>query len=199
MGEDNLDHRTVAKLARAASRDVYPGWTVPRGDGHPGEVSHRAIEAQIAAAVCGRKPLYFEPWGEGLSEAFAASYRRVIPAGVEVHAQDGMLFIYRPEAVHPILDADPAFYRRKGESDLAAIARVSAVGMNGDLLGYGARSMTVRPAHAVRIFRGSALLLYYFVSTPDEKLAARFARDRALDFVHAFGWSDVGFELEPLP
>jgi hypothetical protein len=110
-----------------------------------------------------------------------------------------MLFIYRQERARRILNADPSFYRKPSdESDLDAIARVSAEGMNGDLLGYGARSMTERPAHAVRIFRGQALLLYYFISTSDRKIAARYAKQRALDFVKAFGWEDVGYDLEAL-
>ena len=60
------------------------------------------MEAQISAAVTGRKPLYFEPWGKGVSEKFAAAYRVVIPADVEVHARDGNLLIYRNEVVRPI-------------------------------------------------------------------------------------------------
>lgn len=198
MGADQIDPRAIAKLARSASRHVYPEWSEPSNDGHPGEIPDRAIEAQIAAAVTGRKPLYFEHWGKGLSEAFAESYRRVLPEIVEVHARDGMLFIYRPAAVRRIMKADPAFYRAKGDADLDSIARVSAVGMNGDLLGYGARSMTERPAHAVRIFRGSTLLLYYFISTPDPASARKFAKQRALDFVQAFEWEGVGFDLELL-
>jgi hypothetical protein len=198
MGADGIDPRAIAKLARSASRHVYPEWSEPHGHGDTGEVSQRAIEAQIAAAVAGRKPLYFEPWGKDLSEAFAESCRRVLPDSVEVHARDGMLFIYRPAAIRRIMKADPAFYRAKGDTDLDSIARVSAVGMKGDLLGYGARSVTERPAHAVRIFRGKSLLLCYFVSTPELASAMKFAKKRAQDFVHAFGWEDVGFDLEPL-
>jgi hypothetical protein len=77
----------IAKSVRTASRRVHPGWTEPKSSGDPGEVSKRAIEAQIAAAALGRKPLYFEPWGEELSEAFAAAYRKVLPAGVSVRAE----------------------------------------------------------------------------------------------------------------
>lgn len=109
-----------------------------------------------------------------------------------------MLFIYRKEAVRPLLDSDPEFYRPNGESDIEAIARVSSLGINGELLGYGAKSMTTRPAHEVRIFKGGKVLMYYFVSDPDPKHAARFARTRADDFVRAFGWQDVSFRLEKM-
>jgi|GEM_PF-1832901 len=186
----------IARAVRAASRKVYPGWSEPQSDGDSGEVDERAIEAQIAAAALGRKPLYFEPWGEDVSRRFAAAYRKVLPAGVEVKARDGMLFIYRPEAVRPILDSDPAFYRRKGESDLASIARVSESAENGELLGYGARHTMVRPAYHVWIYRGESLLLYIFVSSPDEETAASIANERTADFAYAHGWTDLRFAME---
>lgn len=199
MGQNQEpDDRAIALNVRAASKDVYPGWSIPDGDGDPGEGQQRAIEAQIAAAVSGRKPLYFEPWGQEFSDAFANSYRGVIPAEVEVISRDGMLFIYRKEAILPLLDSDLEFYRPNGETDIEAIVRVSSLGMNGELLGYGAKSMLTRPAHEVRIFKGEDLLLYYFVSDPDQKHAARFARTRADDFVRAFGWQDVSFRLEKM-
>ncbi len=196
MGQNQKpDERSIALNIRAASKDVYPGWSIPHGDGDQGESQQRAIEAQIAAAVTGRKPLYFEPWGEEFSDAFAESYRRVIPKNVEVQSRDGMLFIYQKEPVRIILDSDPEFYRPGGESDIDAIARVSANGVNGELLGYGARSILDRPAHQVRIFKGNDILMYYFVSDPDPKHAAGFAKARTLDFERAFGWDDVRFEL----
>lgn len=191
--------RGIAKAVRAASRKVHPGWSEPQGDGDSGEIAERAIEAQIAAAALGLKPLYFEPWGEEVSRKFAAAYRKVLPAGVEVKARGGMLFIYRPEAVRPILDSDPEFYRRKGESDLASIVRVSESAENGELLGYGARHMAVRPSWHVQIYRGESLLLYFFVSPPDEVEAAEIAYERTADFVHAHGWTDLRFAMEFVP
>ena len=50
------------------------------------------------------------------------------------------LFIYRPEVIEPMLARDPAFYRPHGEGIWAAIQRVSPE-ENGELLGYGARSL----------------------------------------------------------
>jgi hypothetical protein len=197
MGQNREpDERAIALDVRAASQDVYAGWSAPDGDRDTGERQQRAIEAHVAAAVTGRKPLYFDPWGEEFSEAFAESYRRVLPRSVEVVSRDGMLFVFRPEKVAAIMESDPDFYRREGESLLDSISRVSAEAMNGELLGYGARSLLVRPAHAVRIFRGKDLLLYYFVSDPDSHHAASFARLRAEDFELAFGWQDLKFTLE---
>lgn len=59
---------------------------------------------------------------------------------MEVHAVDNHLYVYRHEVVRRILDADLEFYRPNGEDDLAAIARASQAGNNGELLGYGARN-----------------------------------------------------------
>ena len=190
----------IAIAVRTASRAVHPGWTEPKGAGNPGDVAERPIEAQIAAATAGRKPLYFEPWGyEQVSRKFAAAYRKALPPDVEVKAVGGMLFVYHPEVVRPILDRDPVFYRRKGESDLASVARVSESSENGELLGYGARHMAVRPAYHVRIFRGESLLLYFFVSSPDEETAARIGYERTADFNHAHGWDDLRFVMEFQP
>jgi hypothetical protein len=199
MGKDKEPvERTIALDIRAASQNVYPGWTVPDGDRGTGESQQRAIEAHVAAAVTGRKPLYFDPWGKEFSDAFATEYRKVLPEEVEVVSRDGMLFVYRPGNVGAIMDADPEFYRKAGESMLDSISRVSTDGMNGELLGYGARDMVTRPAYGVKILKGDELALYYFVSDPDPVHAAEFAERRAMDFVRAFGWDDIRFVLEKL-
>jgi hypothetical protein len=131
MGADQEPiERAIALDVRAASQAVYPGWTIPDGDESTGDGGQRAIEAQLAAAVTGRKPLYFDPWGEQFSDAFAQAYRKVIPIDVEVVSRDGMLFVFRPEAVTLILDSDPGFYRHAGESVIDSIVRVSGQGMN---------------------------------------------------------------------
>jgi len=190
------DSRTTAELVRAASRDVYSGWSVPQSDRDPGSVAERAIEAQITAASEGRKPLYYEPWGdEYVAAKFVDAYRKVLADDVVIDCRNGFLYIYRPEAVIPILDSDLGFYRRKGESDFDSIARVSEEHSNGELLGYGARSMMERPAQEVKIYKGDHLILYFFVSAPGYKEAAYFANERALDFSRAFGWEDVRYEI----
>jgi hypothetical protein len=196
-GEDSGSvGRRAALAVRAASQDVLPQWTTPKGGGTPGDVSDRSIEAQIAAAVEGRKPLYYEPWGDKeLSDQLAASYRNVLSEAVNIRSRNGTIYVYRDEAVSPILDDDPAFYRPNGEDDFEAIVRVSERSENGELLGYGARSIMERPGHEVRIFKGERLLLYYFVSSPDRAKAMKFANDRSVDFIRAFGWDDVRYEL----
>ncbi len=165
------DSGRTAESVRTASRSVLPGWTVPEGDSAPGSVAERAIEAQIAAAVTGRKPLYFETWGEGICDVFANAYRKVLPSDVVVEARDGMLFIYRPDAIIPIINSDLQFYRPHGETVLDSIARISKDGRNGELLGYGAKSILDRPAYKVEIYKGNDLALYFFTSSPDETVA----------------------------
>lgn len=51
------------------------------------------------------------------------------------------------------------------------------------------------PAHEVRNFNASRLMLYFFVSAPDYEQAGGFANEQALDFVRAFGWKDVRYEI----
>lgn len=50
------------------------------------------------------------------------------------------LFVFRPEAVESLISRDPEFYRPGGENTWESIARVSP-DENGELLGYGARSL----------------------------------------------------------
>lgn len=191
------DSERTAEAVRTASRSVLPEWTVPSGSSAPGSVADRAVEAQITAASEGRKPLYYEPWGNpDLADQLAAAYRQVLPSGVAVESKNGFLYIYRPEAITGILDSDPSFYRRTGESDFDSISRVSEDHSNGELLGYGARGILDRPAHLVRIYKGRDLILYFFVSSADAKKAANIANERTEDFNRAFGWPDLRYEIK---
>jgi len=98
-----------------------------------------------------------------------------------VHAQDGMLFVYRPEAVKPILDSDPAFYRPNGESDLQAIVKVSKTGQNGELLGYGARSLHAPGSVGVTILSKDNVVFTFFSS--NAQTAGFFGAERAKDII----------------
>jgi hypothetical protein len=200
MGQNQEpDDRAIAINVRAASSAVLSEWSVPESDTAPGSVADRAIEAQITAANQGRKPLYYEPWGDpDLCDQLAAEYRKVLNPSVTVESRNGFLYIFRPGEVNKILDSDPAFYRRAGESDFDSVSRVSEDHSNGELLGYGARDIMTRPAHAVKIFKGDELVLYYFVSDPDSKHAEIYAKARADDFELAFGWEDVRFTLDKM-
>lgn len=83
-----------------------------------------------------------------------------------MRANQGGVFVYRPEIIQPILDSDPAFYRPKGEDDLASITRVSISGDNGELLGYGARNRFITHGAKVTISDECGVLFMFFVSDP---------------------------------
>ena len=91
-----------------------------------------------------------------------------------------MLVIFRPEAVQPILDADPAFYRPNGEDDLAAVLRAVNEGHPGELAGYGARTAREPDSVQVTIHSPDAALIYMsFFAFPDR--AEIFAMARLQD------------------
>jgi hypothetical protein len=166
--------------AQTALRTVFPEWPV-EGSGNDAQKSaiYRVIEAQIAAACIGRKPLYFEPFGEDFATPLAKIFREVLPTGVEIHAVRDNLYIYRPKALQMLLDADPSFYRPGKQTDLEAIVRVSERDENGELLGYGARSVD-EPGSVGVTLRGSEGIYYTFFASNPER-AEHYGRERAKD------------------
>lgn len=80
---------------------------------------------------------------------------------MEARTDGQHLFVFRPENIEPILASDPGFYRSNGELVWEAIVRVSPEN-NGELLGYGARSMAAGDVQVIihaaddprRIFAG---------------------------------------------
>ena len=166
--------RKIGQAARAALGKVFEEWN--------SEVDwaiKRTVEAQIAAASLGYKPLYWDPWGEAASALIRSRLRIALPSGTIIDANDAGLLVFRRDVVGPILDSDPAFYRPHGEDDLSAVRKVSRIGHNGELLGYGARSIDARGAVPIRIFNDAAELFAFFVSDP--RVAEFHARERLLD------------------
>jgi len=174
VDRDVPESRRLAAAAKAAFRTVFDGW-----DTAPDSGVERAIPAQIAAAALGYKPLYWDPWDEGASGSLARLIRPSLPPGAQVRAAPEGLFVFRPDVVSAILDSDPSFYRPAGEAVFPAGRRATRMQMNGELLGYGARTLrTVGAARAtIRGNRGD--ILVHFVSLP--KLAIRSAEARAED------------------
>ena len=186
------DARVIGAHAARDFRAVFPGWEGPfvRGHGEAARGSEARAEGaiqvastgQVAAAALGRKPLYFDPWSPAQSAALAMRLRRTLPRGTVVHVDESSgLYVFRPEAVRPILDADPAFYRPQGESDIEAIVRASLAGENGDLLGYGARNWAVPQGAKVTILDRAETLFVFFVSDPDR--AEFWAAERLRDII----------------
>lgn len=165
--------RKIGQAARAALGQVFEGWN-SKADW----AIKRTTEAQIAAASLGYKPLYWDPWGAASAE-IRRYLRGALPKGTTVEATHVGLLVFRPEIVRPILDSDPAFYRWRGEDLLAAVRHVSHAGENGELLGYGARSIDAPGAVTISIFDDDAELFASFKSDP--AVADYHARERLLD------------------
>jgi hypothetical protein len=165
--------REIGEAARAGFRKVFEGW-----DSEAYWPVNRTVEAQIAGASLGYKPLYWDPWGQD-SARLRAELRRVIRADTVVDASDVGLVVFQPDVIMPFLDADPSFYQPHGESVLTAVRRVCRTRQNGELLGYGVRSADTPGAVPVRILNAEADLFARFMSNPG--VAEDYARERLLD------------------
>jgi hypothetical protein len=165
--------RKIGEAARAALSQVFEEW-----NSEADWTIKRATEARIAAACLVYKPLYWDPWGEA-SAAIRSRLLPLLPAGSNADATNAGLLVFRPEIVRPIIDSDPTFYRPRNESLLSALRRVSRTGDNGELLGYGARSIDAPGGVPVRIFNDEAKLFASFVSDPS--VAEFYAQERLLD------------------
>jgi hypothetical protein len=175
---DPDEFRRVGQAAGAGFREVFGNlWEGPES-GSDDLARNRGIEAQVAAAAAGTKPLFFEPFGP-FAEPAARALQPAMPEGAVATAADGYLFVYRPEAVRPILDADPDFYRPAGEDDFAAILRATQAETNGELLGYGARQYSPTGGARVTITDSLGFSMIFFVSDPAQ--AEYFAREHAAD------------------
>jgi hypothetical protein len=138
--------------------------------------------AQIGAAAAGLKPLYFDPWGAEASDIMAVGLRHLLPREVEVMSRNGMLFVWRPEVLRPLLEV----HRRADESDEDTIVRMSSADANGTLLGYGSAHSPFLPgAVPVNIHDADGYVLAGFRGQPGDVEAV--ARRRALDIAAATG------------
>ena len=128
--------------------------------------------AQAAAAAVGRKPLFHDFFGN-TAVSIADSLRKSFPSSVEVRADNGQVFVYRPSALARV--ADPA---------LPLWEQVKANANNGIWLGYGANrgvDSTVR----VAIIGPAGKEVSGFLSPAGSP--ELFARERADDFTLATG------------
>lgn len=167
---------------------VFAGW-----DTSPGGGVERAIEAQIAAAALGHKPLYFDPWDHLTASRLADELIARMPAGVQVLALPEGLLVFQPGRVRSILDANPQFYRPHDEDDEAALQRAVGTGFSGELLGYGALNLLTPHAARVTLFSAERVLFTFFVS--EQAQARASAVLRAGDIAAAFDFP-VLYEIE---
>ena len=185
---DRAECRRLALAARGALQAVFAGW-----DTSPGGGVERAIEAQIAAAALGHKPLYFDPWDHLTASRLADELIARMPAGVQVLALPEGLLVFQPGRVRSILDANPQFYRPHDEDDEAALQRAVGTGFSGELLGYGALNLLTPHAARVTLFSAERVLFTFFVS--EQAQARASAVLRAGDIAAAFDFR-VLYEIE---
>jgi hypothetical protein len=189
VGRNLTLSRGIGQAARRVFEAVFAGWdsAVSRGIA-------RATEAQVAAAALGYKPLYFDPWPETQARRLARLIQPVLPPGAVGRGIPEGFFVYRADTIRRIRESDPTFYRTSQESDFQTIRRLTCLGQNGELLGYGARSILTPGAARVRIFsQVDGEVFMFFASLPDN--AGRFARERALD-IAVYTDESVAYHIE---
>jgi hypothetical protein len=106
----------IGQAARAAFAKVFEEW-----NSEADWPIKRTVEAQIAAASLGYKPLYWDPWGEPAAGLIRSHLRSALPAATITDASDAGLLVFRRDLVGRILDSDPTFYRSHGEDDSSAV------------------------------------------------------------------------------
>ena len=120
----------------------------------------------------------------------------MLPKAAEIHATREGLFVFQPKVIAALLDTDTPLYRPSHEAILPAIRRVTQLGINGDLLGYGAPAW-LTPNSARVTIRGRRGVFLCFVSRPE--LAAQFADARAEDLTAVLDEEiEVFIEYPPL-
>ena len=141
--------------------------------------------ASFAAVAEGRKPLYHEQWGVEFGSDLVRRLWGLKLPGVHISlTDDGHLFAYRPDVVEKIIAQNPAAY--PGPNLAAKIKAATDAGTNGELLGYGARSLLEPGRVLVQIFDGDTPVMGFF-ALPEN--AEEFALARTLDFDRAYGRS----------
>ena len=147
--------------------------------------------AHLSAVVAGRKPLYHEQLDQGTASDVFRRLLGILPEGVAATLSDGHLYVYRPEILRKIISAHPRAY--PGLDLFSKIHQASLSGLNGHLLGYGARSMLDPDTVLVRIFDSANKPVFGFRSRREN--ASRFGIERAKDFSLAFN-QPFSFRIE---
>lgn len=171
--------------AQVASRPLQESWGVEEPEIKP--IIDTAA-AQITAVINGRKPLYIEPFPE---TAFTAM-RDNLPNGVGALYDGEHVIIYNKQEASRTLGVPM--------SDLSdSVRQAVRNGDSGNLLGYGASSLSDRPAYLVKIFNGPELVCG-FISSGDYTTAERYAMMRIQDFLDtADRPAAYSFNLQYLP
>jgi hypothetical protein len=178
-GKDCPDSRAIGQRASQFLRELRSEYTGAPFD----QETQGSFGAEVSAAIAGTKPLFHEEWGVETAQTLAARLGPLMPNGVEVHAVDGHLYVYRPGEVRKIIGADASGYPGKNIQD--KIHRSTLEGTNGLLLGYGARSMIEPGSVRVLIQDEHGAVVLGFNAAADQADAAGAAR--AADYARFTG------------
>jgi SPP1 gp7 family putative phage head morphogenesis protein len=176
------DAKRAGPIGQRMARKLYGELRASKS----GPLQADVAAAEIAAVAGGRKPLYHELLGTEAARD-AARIGRKLPGTTVAAEREGHLIIYRPEVVKRILDSDTAFYRPNGENDEAAIWRAVMNDEQGELMGYGARTLFDPQTVSIRLFTGDGHLIAGFRAPRDA--AEILANDRGLDYARQLGRS----------
>lgn len=172
----NTDHEARRAFDRDLARSVFARSQASLATARSGELRQpesgalqAAIErewsAQIGAVAAGRKPLFHEQLGVADSARKAAALADSLPSGVEARAIGEHLYVWRPDSL-PV--------------SIEEAHRLSLADENGELLGYGARSMNEPGALLVLLRDRAGEIIGGFRSRLAE--ARQWARRRANDY-----------------
>lgn len=187
-GELNLlqsPHATAARLAGLKmGRSLY-------GELRATDLGRSQAEitgAELGAVGAGRKPLYHEDVGSERAAAdLAAQLNESLPPNVRAAANGSHLIAYDLLSVRKILDSDPSFYRPNGEDDEAAIWRANLAHEQGELMGYGQRTLLAPDSVSVRLITADGHILTGFHAPAAS--AAELASERSIDYAQGLGVS----------
>ena len=139
--------------------------------------------AHFSAVAEGRKPLYHDQWGlEQNSDTARPLWGNKLPGVEVVLDSEGHLYAFNRAAVQAIINRAPEQY--PGVDLIDKIQRATREGRNGELLGYGARTMLEPGNVMVDIVDTAGNRVFSFLSQPENAAASGAAR--AEDFARYF-------------
>jgi hypothetical protein len=163
--EDRPEDRTDDDARRMGrlGEDVFRGIRSADAGVQIPETLAGVYGAQVAAVSLGRKPLFHEQIGEA-ALLLAQRLNSVLPDGVRASAVENHLYVFRPDTIRTVLDADPEFY--SGGSLTDKIHRATLQEQNGELLGYGQRQLFQPGSMLVRIRDAQGRPVFGFRTRP---------------------------------
>lgn len=191
---DSNDIRQVARSQFGRSEAEF-GALQPQDDGAPDRGSvqaalARANSVEISAVVAGRKPVFHEDWGGTPSrelDGFIGRIRRGLPPGVFARHEAGHIYVWHGDLASRFLQA--------GQDPFTQIHRLTQLGENGSLLGFGQSTIEAIGSVAVHIRDSAGRIVSGFHT--HRTTADLYAAARVRDWVDATGAAH-SYEIIPL-